>query len=1112
MLALLLIGMSTLEVNIQQGKAEPLTPLLWSYSADGWEGVASVAISDDGGYVATGSRDGRVHFFHKSSGMPLWSFQTEGEVLSVAISNDGSYIAAGSWDGNVYLFHRDSDIPLWNSSIHVMYDVSISGDGNYIVAGCLDGRVYLFHKSSPDPLWNCEVTSPSMYLYVAISDDGNYIIVGSYRTVYFFHSSNNVPLWIYEVAPEILSVSISGDGNYAAVGNYAGIYLFDRRGTEIWRFQNGGNVHLVSITDDGSYIAEGDYDGMTYLFRSNSNVPVWSYYTQDWVESVSISLDGNYIASGVRTSLTHVGYVFLFNNDGASLWSYETEGGVYSVSTSIGGYVAAGSNDDLDRAHLYFFGRPEPTTWTVDDDGPADFHTIQEAINAANPGDIIYVYNGTYNEHVVANKTVSLLGENRSSTIIDGGRAPIVVDVTANNVVVSGFTIFNGGKGIRLWNSTDSMIGDNYVMINDYGIYVDKSPNNTIIGNMIGGIQGVRISEYGIALYSSPNTSIIENIIFTNNKEGILIEFSSNTKVIQNIILTSREGIRISHSSNNFISQNNITNNRDYGIQAIQSHNNTIIRNTITNTSELFMSKPGITFSDSHFNRIIQNKITNNYIGVAVASSSLNTISGNNISSNDYVGIRFDYPWTNYNEVSGNIVSNNDYGIFLASSANNNTIFGNYITNNNRGIYLSGTSNNMFFHNNFVENTQQVVSYDSTNLWDDGYPSGGNYWSDHVCVGNPSNGSQPYIIDAENIDHYPFQDPNGWLKVHNIDTGLDYETIQEAIDASETLDGHTILVDAGTYYEHVTVYKSLTLIGESKNITVIDGGGTSTVVHIAVNNVNLSEFTIQNSGKHYPGWIGILMDFSNRSTISNNILLNNYFGILLSGSSENSISDNTISSSYIGIFLEYTHLNESTGNIIIRNTISNNEYGIGIEECSGNTIYHNNFINNTIQAGVSVPHLNTWDNGYPSGGNYWSDYSIIYPIVRDEYQGENQNIPGGDGIWDHPYEIDVDNIDDYPLVEPWTPLPPIPTTIHELKTEIEELGLQGEIDNQGIVKSLLAKLNVAQKLGDKGKIDEAKSVLEEAFILQVQNLSSIHITLEAAEILIKSAEHIISHL
>ena len=109
------------------------------------------------------------------------------------------------------------------------------------------------------------------------------------------------------------------------------------------------------------------------------------------------------------------------------------------------------------------------------------------------------------------------------------------------------------------------------------------------------------------------------------------------------------------------------------------------------------------------------------------------------------------------------------------------------------------------------------------------------------------------------------------------------------------------------------------------------------------------------------------------------------------------------------------------------------------------------------------------------------------------------------GIWNTSYAIDENNQDNYPLMEPWTP-------IDELKAEVEELGSECEIDNQGIITSLIAKLNVAQKLVDKGKIDEAISILEEDFIPQVQNLSAIHITPEAADILIESAEYILSNL
>jgi hypothetical protein len=90
--------------------------------------------------------------------------------------------------------------------------------------------------------------------------------------------------------------------------------------------------------------------------------------------------------------------------------------------------------------------------------------------------------------------------------------------------------------------------------------------------------------------------------------------------------------------------------------------------------------------------------------------------------------------------------------------------------------------------------------------------------------------------------------------------------------------------------------------------------------------------------------------------------------------------------------------------------------------------------------------------------------------------------------------------------------PALPRTLEELQTAIAELGADGAIDNQGIARSLLAKLNVAQRLVDKGKIEEARSILEEDFIPQIQNLTSTHITVEAADLLIQSAEYILSHL
>lgn len=257
---------------------------------------------------------------------------------------------------------------------------------------------------------------------------------------------------------------------------------------------------------------------------------------------------------------------------------------------------------------------------------------------------------------------------------------------------------------------------------------------------------------------------------------------------------------------------------------------------------------------------------------------------------------------------------------------------------------------------------------------------------------------------------------------------------------------------------------------------------------------SISENTIANNRE------GIGLYYSLYNSISrNNMTTNDGVGIWLGHSSNNSLSGNSMTANN----MEGIVLLSSSNNNITGNTITNNRYGIFLDSSSNNFIYHNNFVNNVIQVFTYRGSVDVWDGGYPSGGNCWSDYADV-----DETSGPNQDLPGSDGIWDHPYVIDANNQDNYPLVEPWTPLP---RTIGELKTKIEEFGLEGEIDNQGVVKSLIAKLDAAQKLIDKGKIDEAKMVLED-FIMQVQELSGIRITVEAADILIKSAEYIISHV
>jgi len=271
-----------------------------------------------------------------------------------------------------------------------------------------------------------------------------------------------------------------------------------------------------------------------------------------------------------------------------------------------------------------------------------------------------------------------------------------------------------------------------------------------------------------------------------------------------------------------------------------------------------------------------------------------------------------------------------------------------------------------------------------------------------------------------------------------------YTSIQDAINDASNGDTVFVFDNSSPYYENIVVDKTINLIGENRKTTVIDGGGFGNVVDITVDLVNISGFTIQNSGGESDnGGIrigsdfntisdnnissnnmdGIIFDVSNDNTISDNYInLNGDDAIVLYDSNRNIISNNIISfNDDCGIIIYYP----SEDNIISSNTIrSNNEDGLYVN-ATNNYIYHNNFIHNLRNANDEGG--NNWDNGYPSGGNYWSDY-----IGLDNFHGPNQDKSGSDGIGDTIYEIPCEHgTDNYPFMEQygWFNEPPNSPTL-----------------------------------------------------------------------------------
>ena len=122
----------------------------------------------------------------------------------------------------------------------------------------------------------------------------------------------------------------------------------------------------------------------------------------------------------------------------------------------------------------------------VDDDGGADYTKIQDAIDNATSGDTIIVYNGTYNENIIVNKKLDIIGSGDSNIIgVDEIEGKPVVLIEVNEVILSKFKIQGFFDGIYLSGVNDCQITYNHIINNERGIYLIESFDNVISNNLI---------------------------------------------------------------------------------------------------------------------------------------------------------------------------------------------------------------------------------------------------------------------------------------------------------------------------------------------------------------------------------------------------------------------------------------------------------------------------------------------------------------------------------------------------------------------------------------------------------------------------------------------------
>ncbi|KNB04574.1 hypothetical protein FOXG_06634 [Fusarium oxysporum f. sp. lycopersici 4287] len=288
----------------------PKVALDWNAVLQTLEGhtdqVTSVAFSNDGSHIASGSDDNTVKIWNMETGAEEQTFEGHsGSVNSVAFSNDGKRIASGSYDNTVKVWNMatgEEELTL-EGHTHSVSSVAFSNDGKLIASGSDDNTV---------KIWNMETGAEELTLEghtnsvnsVVFSNDGKRIASGSYdNTVKVWNMATGAEEQTFEGhSGSVNSVAFSNDGKRIASGSYDNT-------VKVWNMATGaeeqtfeghsGSVNSVAFSNDGKRIASGSVD---------KTIKIWKVATgeeeqtleghRDWVASVAFSNDGKRIASG----------------------------------------------------------------------------------------------------------------------------------------------------------------------------------------------------------------------------------------------------------------------------------------------------------------------------------------------------------------------------------------------------------------------------------------------------------------------------------------------------------------------------------------------------------------------------------------------------------------------------------------------------------------------------------------------------------------------------------------------------------------------------------------------------------------------------------------------
>ena len=611
-------------------------------------------------------------------------------------------------------------------------------------------------------------------------------------------------------------------------------------------------------------------------------------------------------------------------------------------------------------------------TLYVGGDGPGNYSRIQDAVDAAADGDTVFVYGegSPYNEHIIIGKSLTLLGEDKTTTILDRFQNERIITIIHDDVTVEGFTIQNSElAGI--------FVEGGYFHINIY--------NNIIKNNPSIGIQ----SEFGTYI------NISYNLIIDNN-HGLSF-WGKNSKIIGNTFVNNSLMIYESYNCNNEI-RNNTLNGKP--ILYLENKADQVIEDA---GAVILVNCINITVKNSHFsygNVLLDHtnncNIINNTFNTGGTSIYLHYSSTNRIKNNDIGGIIIVIWYSNYNIIENNIA----HLIRIYEYSNNNTIANNSILGR---IDICFSSD----HNLFKNNTMNSV----TNQWCNSNTFLDNEFNGYLRLDDSYN----YIIKNNSFTNCGLslkEDTHSNIVENNTVNNKPLEYYENSQDLILTDVGQAVLVDC----ENITIQNSTfnnlaycIVLMRSNNCIILQNqmincssnaiySYQSSNSNISLNNIlgnedntstgiNIREGSFHSITNNFVNYLGITLTESSNSFIYLNTVINNQIeGIHLRHSDNNNVSFNTISYCGIGILLERSYNNTLYMNNIshcftgieIRNPEQSIIKGYLANDKDLNNIIKNNFRKNLFN-GLSRFFLNFQKSNWR--GNYWNRPRILPKII-----------------------------------------------------------------------------------------------------------------------------------